>query len=126
MFGWETLELGPGNAMWRLAGYGDHLEESNPGLREGMAAMGAPPGFEDVVAALNPIADDQPDVPPHWSVTFGVDDADATAERAAELGGEVLLPPFDAPWVKMTVIRDPQGATFIANQFVPENKDLGG
>jgi hypothetical protein len=24
----------------------------------------------------------------------------------------------------MTVITDPQGATFIASQFVPENKDL--
>ena len=44
--------------------------------------------------------------------------------RAEELGGEVLVPPFDAPWVRMT-IRDPQGATFVASQFVPENKDLG-
>ena len=26
----------------------------------------------------------------------------------------------------MTVITDPQGATFIASKFVPENKDLGG
>jgi hypothetical protein len=25
----------------------------------------------------------------------------------------------------MAVIKDPQGATFIASQFVPENKDLG-
>jgi hypothetical protein len=25
----------------------------------------------------------------------------------------------------MTVIADPQGATFIASKFVPENKDLG-
>jgi predicted enzyme related to lactoylglutathione lyase len=126
VFGWETLELGPGMAMWRLHGYGDHLEERNPGLRERMASMGAPPGFEDVVAALTPIADDQPDIPPHWSVTFAVDDADATAARAAELGGDLLAPPFDAPWVRMTVIRDPQGATFIASQFVLENKDLGG
>jgi predicted enzyme related to lactoylglutathione lyase len=121
VFGWEMLELGPGNAMWRLPGYGDHLEEMNPGLREGMAGMGAPPGFEDVVAALNPIADDQPGVPPHWGVTFAVDDADATAERAAELGAELVVPPMDAPWVRMTVIRDPQGATFVASQFVPEN-----
>ena len=43
--------------------------------------MGAPAGFEDVVASLNPIADDQPDTPPHWGVTFAVDDADAIAER---------------------------------------------
>jgi hypothetical protein len=26
----------------------------------------------------------------------------------------------------MTVIADPQGATFIASKFVPENKDLAG
>src|SRR5947208_1475259 len=32
---------------------------------------------------------------------------------------------FDAPWVRMTVITDPQGATFTASKFVPENKDLG-
>ncbi len=126
VFGWETLELGPGNAMWRLPGYGDHLEEMNPGLREGMAEMNAPPGFEDVVAALTRIADDQPDVPPHWSVTFAVDDADATAERAAKLGAELVVPPMDAPWVRMMVIRDPQGATFVASQFVAENSDLGG
>jgi hypothetical protein len=25
----------------------------------------------------------------------------------------------------MTVIADPQGATFIANKFVPENRDVG-
>jgi predicted enzyme related to lactoylglutathione lyase len=125
VFGWETLDLGGGVEMWRLPGYGDFLEQSNPGLREGMAESGAPEGFEDVVASLNPIADDQADVPAHWSVTFAVDDADATADRAAKLGGRVVVPPFDAPWVRMTVISDPQGATFIASKFVPENKAVG-
>ena len=47
------------------------------------------------------------------------------AARAAELGGKVVVAPFDAPWVRTTVIADPQGATFIASKFVPENKDLG-
>ena len=37
----------------------------------------------------------------------------------------MVVPPFDAPWVRMTVLTDPQGATFIASKFVPENKDLG-
>ena len=37
----------------------------------------------------------------------------------------MIVPPFDAPWVRMTVLGDPQGATFIASKFVPENKDLG-
>ncbi len=107
--------------MWRLPGYGQFLEQSDPGLRERMADSGAPAGFEDVVATLIPIAEDEPDTPAHWRVTFAVDDADAIAERDAQLGGQVLVPPFDAPWVRMTVITDPQGATFTASKFVPEN-----
>jgi uncharacterized protein len=87
--------------------------------------VGGPTGFEDVVASINPIPDDQPDTPPHWSVTFSVADTDATAARANELGGKVIVPPFDAPWSRLAIVSDPQGATFIASQFVPENKDLG-
>ena len=122
VFGWKTISVGA--VMWTLPGYGDHLEESDPDLRKRMAEAGAPPGFEDVVAAINPIGDDQPDTPAHWSVTFAVDDADATAAKAAELGGKVLTPPMDAPWVRTTVLADPQGATFIASKFVPENAEL--
>lgn len=124
VFGWRTLDMG-GQEMWTLPGYGDHLEELNPGLRERMAEMGAQPGFEDVVASLMPITADHPDMPPHWDVTFAADDADAIANRATELGARVLLPPTDVPWARMTVIADPQGATFNATQFVPENKDIG-
>jgi uncharacterized protein len=116
VFGWEVIH----DSMWALPGYGDFLEERSPGLREGMQAMGAPERFEDVVASVQ-VADD---VPAHWGVTFAVDDADAIAARAAELGGRVVVPPFDAPWVRMTIITDPQGATFTASKYVPENKDL--
>ena len=52
---------------------------------------------------------------------FAVDDADATAHRAASLGARVLAAPFDGPWVRMTVISDPQGATFTSSRFVLEN-----
>ncbi len=124
VFGWQVLDLGGGGQMWRLPGYGDHLEEREPGLRERMAQAGAPSGFEDVVAAYNPLAPEQADMPAHWSVTFAVADADATASKAAELGGRVVAAPFDAPWVRMTVLADPQGATFTASKFVPENKDV--
>jgi uncharacterized protein len=124
VFGWTTLAL-DGAEMWMLAGYGDHLERDNPDLRKQVAEVGGPRGFEDVVASINPIPDDQAATPPHWSVTFSVDDTDATAAKATELGGKVLVPPFDAPWSRLTIIGDPQGATFIASQFVPENKDLG-
>lgn len=123
VFGWELLTL-PEGLMWALPGYGDHLEELHPGLHEQMAQMGAPEGFVDVVAALDPIADDDAETPAQWTVTFGSDDVRATAARAAELGGKVLDGPVDQPWSRRAVIADPQGATFIASQFVPENRDL--
>jgi predicted enzyme related to lactoylglutathione lyase len=110
--------------MWVLPGYGDHLESKSPGLREQMGQMGAPDGFIDVVASVTPIAADDAGTPAHWSVVFGVDDADATAAKAAELGGKIVEAPHDAPWTRVTVIDDPQGATFVANQFVAENRDL--
>ena len=125
VFGWKWLDMGGGYGGWMLPGYCDHLEATvNPGMRAGMKEMGAPEGFEDVVASLGTIGDDEPDTPAHWGVTFAVDDAGAIAEKAVELGGTVLMPPFDAPWVRMTVIVDPQGATFTASKFVPENKGM--
>ena len=126
VFGWTTLDLGGGMEMWTLPGYGDDLERDNPDLRKMLAESGGPPGFEDVVASIVPMPADPADVPAHWSVTFATDDAAATAARAAELGGTVVVAPFDAPWVRTTVLSDPAGATFIASQFVPENAGLGG
>jgi predicted enzyme related to lactoylglutathione lyase len=124
VFGWEaaSADLGEGDfTMWRLPGYGDHLAQRDPELRDRMAADGAPAGFEDAVAWLVPMTSEQfpDDVPPHWSITFAVADADAIADRAAELGGKVLVPPFDAPYVRMTVLSDPQGATFTASKYEP-------
>jgi predicted enzyme related to lactoylglutathione lyase len=123
VFGWTTLTL-PFGEMWTLPGYGDHLEERTPGIREQFAQMGGPEGFIDVVAAMRPIASDDTGTPANWSVTFGVDDADKTAAQAVELGGEVVDGPSNAPWVRTAVLKDPQGATFVASQFVPENSGL--
>lgn len=123
VFGWEATPMDPsgeGPWMWRLPGYGDHLERDNPGFQEGMEAQGAPAGFADTVALLVPIGQDpEPGADPHWGVTFAVDQADAAAERAAALGATIVVPPMDAPWVRMTIIRDPQGAVFTASQYVP-------
>jgi predicted enzyme related to lactoylglutathione lyase len=123
IFGWQTLDI-PSGITWTLPAYGDHLEAATPGLREQMAQMGAPDGFIDVVAALEPIPAGDTATPAHWSVTFGVDDADAIAAKAIELGGKVVSEPTDAPWTRSAVLEDPQGAQFVASQFVPENKDL--
>ena len=51
-------------------------------------------------------------VPNHWHVYFAVADADASAAKITELGGSVMVPPFDTPIGKMAVVTDPQGAVF--------------
>lgn len=119
LFGWEGGDPDPGSGgtvLLRRPGYGEHLETLQPGITQGMADMGAPEGFVDAVGWLVPLAEGEE---PHWDVTFAVADADAAAATAGALGGTVLMPPTDMPWVRMTVIRDPQGAVFTASRFVP-------
>ena len=116
VFGWTTIDVG--SPMWTLPGYGDYLEQLNPGLRAGMKKMGAPEGFEDVVARILP----RDGAPAHWGVTFAVDDVDAVTARVRELGGSVLSDPQNAPWVRFAVVADPAGASFTASQFVAENQ----
>lgn len=66
-----------------------------------------------VVAGLSELRPEQraQGVPPHWTCYVTVADADATAERARELGGTVLAPPFDVlDSGRMAILADPQGA----------------
>lgn len=124
VFGWELFELAPGAAYWAMPAYGDFHEQRNPGMRENMAAMGAPAGFENIVATVAPIDTSDTETPAHWGITFAVDDAVEAAAAARRLGGKVLSEPRDMPWVRATTLEDPQGARFVASQFVLENKDL--
>jgi len=56
VFGWGKLTLPGGFQAWTLPGYGDYLERDNPGIRQRVAELGGTPGFEDVVASIQPIA----------------------------------------------------------------------
>lgn len=52
-------------------------------------------------------------VPPHWGVYVTVDNVDASAKKAQELGGKIVVPPTDIPQVgRFCVLTDPQGAAF--------------
>jgi uncharacterized protein len=52
-------------------------------------------------------------IPPHWNSFVTVDDLDRRAAKAAELGGMVLIPPFDVLEAgRMAVVADPTGAVF--------------
>lgn len=52
------------------------------------------------------------EIPSHWMVYFAVDDCDASAAKATELGGTVSVPPTDIPPGRFSVLNDPQGAVF--------------
>ena len=51
-------------------------------------------------------------VPTHWLPYFVVADAHAAAARCTELGGGVVMPPWETPMGPMGVLRDPTGGVF--------------
>jgi predicted enzyme related to lactoylglutathione lyase len=98
VFGWETESFGP-FTLWRLPGFvGGEPEQ---------------PVARDVVAVAAPGEE------PRWDVDLWVEDPDAIAARAAELGGTVLDGPSDTPMGRRAVLADPQGATFSVSRVVP-------
>lgn len=65
------------------------------------------------VAGMMPMPEMVPaEVPSYWLVYFGVDDPDAAAGKAVELGGTMLVAPTDIPPGRFAVLTDPDGATF--------------
>jgi uncharacterized protein len=61
-----------------------------------------------------------PEPPPsHWACYIAVANADETAAKITENGGQVRVPPFDAPGVgRMAMVADPSGADFAIIQFI--------
>ena len=61
------------------------------------------------VAAIGGVQGD--DMPAHWNCYVTVESADASADRARELGATIIAPPFDVfDAGRMAVLQDPQGA----------------
>lgn len=107
VFGWTTDTFDMGDAevtMWRVPGY-EGGEPQQPVSRE-------------VVATMMPMQS-RDDAPPHWSVDFWVGDTDAVADKAAQLGGTVVVAPFDIPIGRTAVLADPQGAAFSVSKVGP-------
>jgi len=125
LFGWETRTIEGGGmefTFWSRPGYGEFLASLDPEIRKRQRESGAPEGFDDAVAWLQPMRGDQfpPESPPHWSITFAVDDADASAAKVTELGGKVLVPPFDAGPTRVAAVSDPAGAAFTVSRYYPD------
>ncbi len=68
---------------------------------------------EHFIGGIPPAAHRQPGVPPHWLAYFLVDDVDASASKAKQMGAKLYLAPMTMEGVgRMSVIADPQGAVF--------------
>lgn len=90
--GWTIQPPPPGPVDYRMIGAGE-------GFVGGVFKMDA-----DMQAA---------GMRPAWIPYFGVEDVDATAARATELGAKIFVPPSDIPNVgRFSFMADPQGALF--------------
>jgi len=92
LFGWDTESMPMGDMNYTIVKVG---EEGLGGI------MATPPQAAGT--------------PPNWGVYVTVNDVDATARKAKEVGGKILVPPTDIPTVgRFCVLQDPQGATISA------------
>jgi len=98
VFGWSTDSFGD-FMMFRLEGYVGG-EPTQPVPRDVIAVMA--PGEQAA-----------------WTPDFWVADADAAAARAGELGGQVVMGPFDTPVGRTAVLADPVGAVFSVSKVGP-------
>lgn len=88
VFGWEAKDTPNGDTkytLWRLRGrpVGGMMQLTGPA-----------------------------ELPPLWMVYFAVEDPDATAATASQLGGKVAVPPTNNAQGRFAVLNDPQGAVF--------------
>ena len=128
-FGWNELTTRDPEGAQRFYGevFGWSFEPVDMGgfdyimfSADGAAQAGAG-GPGDVVGGIMPMGDAfPPEMPPHWMTYFGVDDADASAAKAEQLGGTISVPPTDIPPGRFAIITDPQGAVFTIIKPVDE------
>ncbi len=68
---------------------------------------------EHFIGGIPPAAHRPAGVPPHWLAYFWVDDVDASAGKAKQMGANPIVAPMTIEGVgRMAVIADPQGAVF--------------
>ena len=96
LFGWTTEEM-----------------NTVPGISYTVVKVG-----DKGIGGIMSLPQEAQGMPPHWGSYVTVDDVDAVAESAQQLGGKVLLGPQDIPNVgRFCLIQDPQGAMISAIRY---------
>jgi predicted enzyme related to lactoylglutathione lyase len=68
---------------------------------------------EEYIGGIPPATYRDPKVHPYWLLYFFVEDVDASAAKAEELGATIQTAPMNIPNVgRMAIVADPQGAVF--------------
>ena len=92
LFGWAVKHGAPGAPM--------EYTEFSVGAQPSIGMMAMPDGMS-------------PHVPSYWMPYFQVSDCDASAAKAASLGGKPMVGPQDIPGTgRFAILTDPQGAMF--------------
>lgn len=96
LFGWDTEEM------------------SMPGMPYTVVKVGG-----KGIGGIMSMPKDAQGKPPMWGAYVTVDDVDATARTAEQLGAKLLVPPRDIPGVgRFCVIQDLQGAVISVITYV--------
>lgn len=108
--------LGSKDFYREVFGWEAHDRENGPVTYTTFKVDGSP------AAGLMPMEGDMwpADLPNHWMVYFAVDDHDAKAKLAEDLGGAASVPPQDIAPGRFAVLNDPQGAYFSIIKMNPD------
>jgi predicted enzyme related to lactoylglutathione lyase len=90
------------------------------------SAAGVPGGYTEwqnasqSIGGMMELTPEMGPIPSNWLPYFMVDDCNATAAKAVQVGGKLVMPPTDIPNVgRFSVIQDLQGATFAVIKLLP-------
>lgn len=93
LFGWEAEDMPADGSVYTMCRLGGEYVAAIATMPEAQASQG---------------------VPPHWNSYVTVPSADEASARAKELGGQVMLEPFDVLQAgRMAAIADPTGAALL-------------
>lgn len=104
-----TTDIAGAKAFYtNVMGWGTQ-DESTPGMAYTLftAGSGCVSGLMDLPAEAR-----KSGATPRWVGYVGVDNVDVTAGRFAQLGGTVYVPPTDSNVGRISIVADPQTATF--------------
>lgn len=108
-FSWNELSTTDPNAARQF--YGALLGWTFTEKEMGGGAYTVASANGEQVAGIMSMPPTAQGMPPFWGSYVTVDDVDASAKRATELGGKLLVPHMDVEGVgRFCVIQDPQGA----------------